>query len=76
MSPPRRRILRSSPQPAAVNQARRQRRLERLRLQLSREQAGLARWLARLKRAIRAVDKGHRQVARIQKRIALWESSS
>ncbi len=73
MTAPRRRILRPPSQPAVMNNARRHRRLERLRLQLSREQAGLARWLARLKRAIRAVDKGHRQVARIQKRIALLE---
>ncbi len=76
MTAPRRRILRPPPSPPAVNHTRQLRRLERLRQQLSREQAGLARWLARLKRAIRAVDKGHRQVARIQKRIALWESSS
>ncbi len=76
MTAPRRRILRTPPQPAPMNHARQQRRLERLRQQLSREKAGLARWLARLKRAIRAVDKGHRQVARIQKRITLWESNS
>jgi hypothetical protein len=68
MSTPRRRIIRPQP-PAPATDARRQRRLERLRANLEKERQALARWKTRLRRAFRAVEKHTRNVLRLEKQI-------
>ncbi len=72
MTPPRRCIVRSGPAPA-VHDGRRQQQLQRLRARLEQEQATLARWMSRLKRAFHAVEKGQLRVTRLQKKIARQE---
>jgi hypothetical protein len=47
MNAPRRRLVRTAAPPAAPDPARR-RRLQKLRARLEKEQAALARWMARL----------------------------
>jgi hypothetical protein len=72
MSTPRRRIIRPQAQPL-VSDARRQRRLERLRATLEKERQALVRWKKRLRRAFRAVEKHTRNVLRLEKQIHTQE---
>ena len=60
MSTPRRRILRPARTAAAV-QPRQRLQVEKRRSRLEHERASLAKWMARLKRAFRAVEKQQRQ---------------
>ena len=62
----RRRIVRSTPPPApAVNP----RRVQKLQERLDSARCGFDRWLSRLKRACRAVEKQQAQIARLEKLI-------
>ncbi len=72
MTPPRRRIVRSSPA-TAVHDSRHQRQLQRLRARLEQEQAAWARWMSTLRRAFHAVERGQLRVARLQKKITQLE---
>lgn len=68
MTTVRRRVLRgTAPSPADPRQNRRR---ERRQTELQRERATLARWLARLRRALRAVERHQSQIVRIEKRIS------
>ena len=60
------------PAPAPPDQQR-QRRLRRLRDNLEKERAALARWMARLKRAFHATEKSQRRVARIERLLSKLE---
>jgi hypothetical protein len=72
MSVPRRRIIRPAPAPNQ-GEAGHQRRLQKCRSRLLQEQAGLARWMSRLRRAFHAVEKGQRTVARLEQQITRLE---
>ena len=68
MTTVRRRVLRGPvTSPVDPRQARRR---ERRQAELQRERAALARWLARLRRALRAVERHQSQIVRIEKRIS------
>jgi hypothetical protein len=71
MSTPRRRLIRPAGAPAAPPQH--AARLQKLRQRLAEEQTVLARWLPRLRRAFRTVEKGLAAVARLQRQIARLE---
>src|SRR4051794_5426217 len=70
MMTPRRRIVRPAVPPAPAPD---QRRLQRLRANLERERAALARWTARLKRAFNAFLKAQQRVARLERQLATAE---
>jgi hypothetical protein len=67
MTAPRRRIVRP-PSPSHRNTT--QRRLDRLRESLKREQAALKRWQKRFKRAYTAIHKHQAAVIRIERQLA------
>jgi hypothetical protein len=72
MSTPRRRIVRTaSPTDPAVQ--RRQRRVQKLRGWLVEDQAALARWMSRLRRAFHAVERLQQHVARLDRQLASLE---
>ena len=66
MTTPRRRVLRPA-RPAHNPEPRVDLRLEKWREQLTREQAGLARTMSRLKRVFHAFEKQQRRVTRLEK---------
>jgi hypothetical protein len=68
MTAPRRRILRPTEPPATID-LRVQRRLQQLRTRLEQEQAGLTRWMARLRRAFHAVERHQERVARLERQL-------
>jgi hypothetical protein len=68
MTAPRRRILRTVASTAAID-LRAQRRHQQLRTRLALEQAGLTRWMARLKRAFHAVERHQERVARLERQL-------
>ncbi len=68
MTAPRRRILRTV-EPAVSIDLRVQRRHQQLRTKLEQEQAGLTRWMARLRRAFRAVERHQERVARLERQL-------
>jgi hypothetical protein len=68
MSTPRRRLLRPTV-PLATHPTV-DRRLQRLRSQLEGERTALERWMTRLRRAFRAVEKSRLRVSRIERQIA------
>jgi hypothetical protein len=51
----------------------RKRRVAELRARLGQEEAALARWMTRLKRAFRAVEKHQQRVARTRRQLAKVE---
>ncbi len=68
MTTPRRRLVR--PEPALrPDEAARQRQLQRLHARLAQEQACLARWMARLRRAFHTVEKTQARLGRLQRQI-------
>jgi hypothetical protein len=72
MATPRRRLVR--PAPATPTPGGRQpRQTQRLRACLERERAAFARWLTRLRRAFRAVDKQLQRIARIERKLSRQE---
>jgi hypothetical protein len=70
MSAPRRRLIRATP---IITNHVHPRRLQRLQTRLERERDALHRWMARLKRAFHAVEKGQRIVARLEQQITRLE---
>ncbi len=64
-SPPRRRLLRSTP-PEVLPNPRQVARQQRRQDQLSKSRAALKRWLTRLKRATSTVVALHRRIARLE----------
>lgn len=68
MSTPRRRVLRPVA-PIVQVDMQAQRRLQQLRVKLEQEQAGLARWMAKLKRACHAVERHQVRVARFERQV-------
>jgi hypothetical protein len=73
MSTPRRRIVR--PAPAPSSQRDRQQQIQKLRLRLEQERVALARWMPRLRRAFRAVEKYQGRLARLERQISKLEAS-
>jgi hypothetical protein len=71
MTAPRRRIIRPAHSVPANPQQ--QRRLLKLRASLEREQALLARWMGRLKRAFHAVEKAQQRIARMERQLTQRE---
>ena len=71
MATPRRQLLRS-PLATGSSQPLRQ---QKLRARLTKEQAALARWATRLKRAFHATEKQNALIARLEKQIAKLEES-
>lgn len=71
MNAPRRRVLRAfrpaDPDPRRLRQAQRQREV------LAKERAGLARWMARLKRAFHAMEKSQARIARLERSLSRLE---
>lgn len=74
MTTPRRRILRNS-NIRAEHDPRQVVALERSAARLIKERDAFRRWLSRLKRAMRAVDKHLRSVDRLEKSLALLRRS-
>ena len=70
MTTPRRRILRDGTVRAEVDR-RQLAALERGETRLANEREAFRRWLSRLKRALRAVDKHLRSIRRLEKTLAL-----
>ena len=68
MSTVRRRILRS--QRAPTVDPRLTVRLERLSQKLERERAAHSRWMAKLKRAFHAMERGQRRISRLEKQLS------
>jgi hypothetical protein len=68
MSAPRRRLVRPAlPRAAAPPQP--DPRLQKVRSRLGAERAALARWMAKLRRAFHAAEKGQRKVAYLERQI-------
>ena len=61
------------PTTSAADRRERRRRAQELHARLEQEQAGLARWMTRLKRAFRAVEKHYRCIARLRRQLAQVE---
>jgi hypothetical protein len=68
---PRRRVLRPRRTPA--ENAARARKVATRRARLEKEQAGLSRWMTKLKRAFHAVEKHQKTVSRLEREIACLE---
>jgi len=68
MSQVRRRVLRPQREPAV--DPRLTARLEKVRLKLDRELAAHGRWMAKLKRAFHAVERGQRRIIRLEKQLS------
>ena len=66
---PRRRVLRGT-RPAPAQPERSDRRRQAQHAQLVRDQASLARWMTRLKRAFHTVEKLQRRIARAERQLA------
>jgi lipid II:glycine glycyltransferase (peptidoglycan interpeptide bridge formation enzyme) len=74
MTVPRRRVIRPIPSQVPTKPQHPQ-RFQKLQARLEREQHTLTRWMAKLKRAFHAVEKGQQCVARLQRQIARMEVS-
>jgi len=70
MSVPRRQIIRPEPPPLPPAN---QRQIQKLRTNLGKERATLARWLVRLRRAFHAMEKSQRCVSRLERQLARLE---
>ena len=73
MAAARRQILRPTIAPPATPQL--QRQLQKFRHRLTQERSAFERWMARLKRAFRAVEKHQHQASRLQRRITRLEET-
>lgn len=73
MTSPRRQLIRP-PRMAGPN-PRHQRRLTRCREQLAKEQAGLDRWMTRLRRALRAFEQQQQRISRLSRRLAQLQAT-
>ena len=69
MTTPRRRVLRPARVPAASDQQR-QLHVVKHQAKLEKERASLDRWMVRLKRAFRAVEKQQRKITRLERQLA------
>ena len=74
MATPRRQIIRP-PRVSSRPEPQRQRQLQKLRERLEREQATLARWMNRLKRAFHAVEKSQLCLRRLERNLTRLEES-
>jgi hypothetical protein len=74
MKTPRRRVLRPPPA-AAPTDPRREKRFQKRRAQLEKERQALARWMVRLKRAFRAVEKTQVRIGRLERDVARLEQT-
>ena len=74
MSTPRRRIVRPTPI-ADYDDQRLQRRILQLRGRLAKERVALDRWMSRLKRAFKAMQKAQQRIARIEKQLTTHEGN-
>jgi hypothetical protein len=74
MAAPRRRLIRPATAPDP-HRSRQQRRLQKLRDQIKREEAALARWRTRLKRAFNAVGKHLKCLNRLERQLAQMEDA-
>ena len=72
MTTPRRRLVRPTPAPPAIDRQR-QRRLQRLRDRLAREGEGLTRWMSRVKRAFHAIERLQASIARAERQLTQKE---
>lgn len=70
MSTPRRRIVRPAP-PRPTPDC--QRQIQKLRLRLEQERVALARWMPRLRRAFKAVEKIQFRITRLERQITKLE---
>ena len=68
MTTVRRRVIRPLPLPPSL-------RLPRLRARLDEEQQGLARWMAKLKRAFHSFEKHQLRVSRLEREIRKIEET-
>jgi hypothetical protein len=73
MTTPRRRVLRPSSTTSA--DPRRIKRLERCREQLVKSRTALGRWMSRLRRSFRAVEKEQRRIGRLERHVAQLEQT-
>ena len=71
MTSARRRVIRTAPPP--VSDRRHQQRLVRMREQLATERAALTRWMQKLRRALRAVEKHQVRIGRLERRVSQSE---
>ena len=71
MTTVRRRVIRPLPLPPSVASL----RLPRLRARLDEEQQGLARWMAKLKRAFHSFEKHQLRAARLERQIRQLEET-
>ena len=71
MTTVRRRVIRPQPPPPSVASL----RLPRLRARLDEEQQGLARWMAKLKRAFHSFEKHQLRTARLERQIRQLEET-
>ena len=62
-----------TPPTTAADRRERKRRAQELRSRLDKEEAALARWMTRLKRAFRAVEKHQRCIGRVRRQLAQVE---
>lgn len=67
----RRRLIR--PLAPTTVETQNHRQIQKLRGRLDQERTGLARWMRRLKRAFRAVEKHQSRVARLERQITKME---
>ena len=68
MTTVRRRVLRPVRAAPATN-ARQEARLQKKRAQLDRERATMQRWMTKLRRAFRAVEKQQQRIARLERQL-------
>lgn len=72
MTTPRRRLVRPAPTPPPRSRDRQQ-QIQRVRLRLEQERTALARWMPRLRRAFRSVEKIQLRIARLERQITKLE---
>lgn len=72
MPTPRRRIVRPAPTTPPANRNGQQ-QIQKLRLRLEQERTALARWMPRLRRAFKAVEKSQVRIARLERQITKLE---
>ena len=68
MPTPRRRLLRTTPEAVAID-PRQSKLLQKRRGRLVKERLGLDRWMKRLTRACRAVEKQSQRISRLERQI-------
>lgn len=68
MSAPRRHIIRPA-QPPSPSVAQVNRKRQKLQAKVDKANAAIERWWPRLNRAVNAIDKSHKQIARLQRQL-------